>query len=338
MTRALLRASILFAAAAAGPAVVLEVQELRSVGGLPAHLAGAFDEISACHLTTDGNYVVFDRRAHAVYAAEPGAAKPRKIVQIGFEPGKLLRPLAFDSAPDGTFVVADAPEGRNRVQFFVYTGGGLGGFMLPGSRGPQLTVGSVVVTGIGSLEYLGESFLISQPETGALVTEYSAKGQVLRTFGDLRPTGFESDAAVHQALNAGLPLANPKGGFYYVFVAGTPMFRKYTADGTLEWERHIEGLEVDPYLRVLPNTWQRRQEDGRLPLPPVGVRTAAVDPEGNLWVSLAAPVTYVYDLQGDKRRILRFRAAGVVSPASFFFTAKRQVLVTPGCYAFPLPS
>ncbi len=64
------------------------------------------------------------------------------------------------------------------------------------------------------------------------------------------------------------------------------------------------------------------------------IRTAAVDPAGNLWISLTAPYTYVYDSAGDKRRTLQFRAAGVVAPTSFFFTRDGRVLITPGCYAF----
>jgi hypothetical protein len=64
------------------------------------------------------------------------------------------------------------------------------------------------------------------------------------------------------------------------------------------------------------------------------IRTAAVDRDGNLWISLVAPYTYVYDQSGDKRRTLQFRAAGVVAPASFFFTNDSRVLVSPGCYAF----
>ena len=64
------------------------------------------------------------------------------------------------------------------------------------------------------------------------------------------------------------------------------------------------------------------------------IRTAAVDPAGNLWISLTAPYTYVYDSAGDKRRTLQFRAAGIVAPTSFFFTRDGRVLITPGCYAF----
>ena len=44
---------------------------------------------------------------------------------------------------------------------------------------------------------------------------------------------------------------------------------------------------------------------------------------------------YVYDSTGDKRRTIQFRAAGIVTPRTFFFTRDKRVLVTPGCYAFP---
>ena len=313
----------------------LEVQELRAIGGLPPHLAGAFEEITACHLTAEGQYLVFDRREHAVYSVAPDAAAPTKIVQIGGEAGRVLRPIAFDSASDRTFVVADAPGGRQRIQFFLNSGSSIGGFTLPGGDVPQITLGDLVVSGVASLQYTGRRLFISQPEIGALVTEYGVDGRTLRTFGDLRPTGQERDPAVHRGLNVGLPLVNPKGGFYYVFLSGVPMFRKYDAAGRLLFERHVEGVELDEYLRTLPTTWARRGS-GRdeFPLLPVAIRTAAVDPDGNLWISLSAPFTYVYDAGGDKRRTIQFRGAGIMSASSFFFTRDNRVLVTPGCYAF----
>lgn len=313
----------------------LDVQELRAIGGLPPHLAGAFEEITACHLTAEGQYLVFDRREHAVYSVAPDATAPTKIVQIGSEAGRVLRPIAFDSAPDRTFVVADAPGGRPRIQFFLNSGSSIGGFTLPGGDVPQITLGDLVVSGIASLHYTGRTLLISQPEIGALVTEYGVDGRTLRTFGDLRATGQERDLVLHRALNVGLPLAIPGGGFYYVFLSGVPMFRKYDARGKLLFERHIEGVEVDEYIRTLPTTWPRRGT-GRdeFPIVPVSIRAAAVDPDGNLWISLSMPFTYVYDPGGDKRRTLQLRGAGILAASGFFFTRDKRVLVTPGCYAF----
>ena len=79
---------------------------------------------------------------------------------------------------------------------------------------------------------------------------------------------------------------------------------------------------------------RRRTEEGELPIVPPAVRAAAADADGNLWISLSVPYTYVYDTGGDKIRTVQFRAAGVVSPRSLYFTRDRRVLVTPGCSAF----
>jgi hypothetical protein len=327
-----LLATIALAIALAAPSTA-DVEERRAVGGLAAHLAASFEEIAACQLSASGDYVIFDRRAHAVYTVGRGADAPKRIVQIGSESGRIIRPTAFDSATDGSFVIADAPGDRQRVQFFFPTGATLGGFTMPGAGVPQITLGNLVLSGLGTLEYTGQSVLISQPELGSLVVEYLVTGTPLRTFGQLRLTGQEKDPAVHAALNVGITLVDPKGGgYYFVFLAGVPMFRKYDAAGKLVFERHIEGIEVDPFLEQMPTTWRRRP--GEIPIVPAIVRTAAVDRDGNLWISLAVPYTYVYDSTGDKRRTLQFRAAGVIAPTSFFFTRDRRVLVTPGCYAF----
>lgn len=325
-----------FVVAAAAIAVarpsLLDVEERRSIGGLSAHVAASFEEIAACQTTPAGDFIVFDRRAHAVFAVPRGADKPTKIVDIGGEPGRILMPTAFDSAPDGSFVIADTPRDQQRLQFFLASGTTTGGFTMPARGAPQVTVGSLYLSGLASLEYTGKTVLISQPENGALVIEYLPTGTPLRTFGALRGTGQERDPAVHAALNVGIVLLNPKGGYYFVFLSGVPTFRKYDADGKLVFERAIQGVEMDPYVGRIPTTWPRRAGD--LPIVPAMVRTAAVDPDGNLWISLAAPYTYVYDAAGDKRHIVQFRAAGMIAPTHLFFTKDRRVLVTPGCYTF----
>ena len=308
------------------------VEERRATGSLPAHVAASFDEMAACHVSPSGEYLIFDRRAHAVYTVSKGGEAPKRIVQIGHETGRIIRPTIFDSAADGTFVVADAPGDQQRVQFFSATGASLGGFTMPGRGVPQITLGNLVLSGLATLEYTGQTVLISQPELGSLIVEYLPTGTPLRTFGELRETGQEKDPQVHAALNVGITLQNPKGGYYFVFLSGVPMFRKYDAAGKLVFERHIEGVELDPYVGRLPTTWPRKR--GEIPLVPATVRTAAVDPDGNLWVSLSAPYTYVYDAGGDKRHTLQFRGAGIISPTNFFFTRDKRVLVTPGCYSF----
>jgi len=311
------------------------VEVLASVGGLPPHIVGLFRDAAGFQQTADGQYFVFDRRSHAVYGVDAAMTGAWKIVDIGQEQGRLIDPTAFDSESRGTFVVADAPGRAERVQLFEKGGRPFGGFNLPGRATARITLGSLVLSGIGSLQYTGRSLLMSQPETGALITEYGLGGTPVRSIGVLRPSGQEHDRALHLALNAGLPLVNPQGGFYFVFQAGVPVFRKYDAAGTLVFERHIEGIELDPVVRQLPTAWPRRQSDGGdVPLVAPTVRTAAVAPDGHLWISFMVPYTYVYDGDGEKTRVVQFKGAGLLQPSSLFFAGSTRLLVTPGCYEF----
>jgi hypothetical protein len=285
---------------------------LTAARAVPPEIAGRFREPLGFQQSASGQYFVFDRRGHTVYGIDQALASAWQIVQIGAEPGRIIEPTAFAVAPDGSFVVADAPGNRGRIQVFSPVGFRIGGFMLAGAPRPRVTVESAVLNGIGSLQYTGSSILISQPETGALVTEYDLTGHTSRTFGSLRPTGQEQDPDVHLALNSGIPLVAPDGGFYFVFQAGLPIFRKFDARGELQFERRIQGREVDEVLAALPGSWPRKAGDGELPLVAPTIRAAAVDGDGNLWVAFAAPFTYVFDADGDRVRTVQFRGAGAV--------------------------
>lgn len=318
----------------AAPPLPGRVEVLRASSAIPVHIAGAFLEPLAFQQADDGRYFIFDRRGHAVYTIANDEAN--KIVEIGFEPGKILDPSAFDLDPaSGFFVVADAPNRVERIQTFSAAGAQVWAFILPGRAETRLTLGNIVMNGIGSLQFTGNTLLLNQPERGALITEMDTRGNPFRTFGNLRPTGHEDDRNLHLALNVGLPLADPTGGYYFVFQAGVPVFRKYDASGTLVFERHVEGPELDQTLQNMPDTWPRR--NGELPIVPPTVRTAAVDRQGRLWVSLVQPFTYVYDRQGEKIRTLQFRGADILAPNSLFFTKDGRILVTPGLYEFRVP-
>lgn len=322
-----------FAALSLSPAPPLPVEVLRSTGGLPAHIAGSFQRPIGFQQSDSGQYFVFDRRAHAVYAVNGDAV--RKIIEVGAEAGRVLDPSAFDIDPsDGTFVIGDAPFDGARIQTFTASGGRLGGFALPGRHMPRVTMDTFVLGGIGSIQFTGSTILINQPEQGSLISELALNGTPLRAIGELRPTG-QADPGVQLALNSGFPLVDPTGGFYFVFSAGVPVFRKYDAQGRLSFERHVEGPEMDEYLRTMPTAWPKRQvEKNLLPIVPAAIRTAAVDRAGRLWVALTSPYTYVYDRSGDKIRTVQFKGADVLTPSSLFFTKDGRVLVTPGCYIF----
>jgi len=317
------------------PVVALAVELLRSTGAVPAHVAGQFREPAGFQQSASGQYFVFDRRGHTVYGIDAEQSSAWQIVTIGGESGKIIDPTAFAVEPDGSFVVADAPNNRERIQIFTPAGFRIGGFLLPGRLKTRVIVGNAVLNGIGSLQYTGTSILMSQPETGALITEYELNGGVHRTIGALRPTGHEEDRELHLALNSGIPLVDPTGGFYFVFQTGEPVIRKFDAAGQQVFERRIQGREIDELIANLPGRWPTRKTDeGEVPLVRPTIRTAAVDRAGNLWVAFVIPYTYVFDRDGDKIRTVQFRAAGILAPTSLFFGGNNRVLVTPGLYEF----
>jgi len=312
-----------------------DVAVVRSTGGLPAHVVGLFRQPVAFQQSVSGDYYVLDRRGQTVYRVSP-TGEAEQVVQIGPEQGRLLGPTSLHVGPSGRFVVADAPGGRERVQIFEADGTPIGRFTLPGRAAPRITLGNLVLNGVGSLQFTDRSILMNQPELGGLITEFSLTGHPFRTFGVFRRTGHEDDRDVNLSLNSGIPLVDPTGGYYFVFQAGVPVFRKYDRAGTLLFERHIEGPELDPVITALPTTWPRRADErGReFPVIPPTVRTATVDRLGHLWVGLTVPVIYVYDKTGEKTRTLRLEAAGMIQPDSLSFSGTNSLLVTPGCYEF----
>jgi hypothetical protein len=317
------------------PTSALQVETLRSSGGLPPHIVGAFENPVAFQQAADGTYYVFDRRAQAVYSIDASRTRTEKIIEIGGEEGRIIQPTGFDLSRDGRIVVADVPRQQQRVQTFDARGARVSGFFLPGQPAARVIIGNLVLNGAGSIQHTGDTLLISHPESGALFTEYSPGGYAQRSIGRLRVTGFEDDRELHVAMNAGLPLVDPTGGFFYVFITGTPLIRKYDPSGTMVYERHIEGRELDDYLAAQPKRWPRRRvQDKEVPFVTPSISAAAVNARGELWISLSVPYTYVYDKDGDKIRTVQFRGAGLINPTSLSFAPGGRLLVTPGCYEF----
>jgi hypothetical protein len=321
--------------AAAVVVAALPVEVLRPVAALPPHVAGVFRQATGFEQLSSGDYLVFDRAGHTVYRVDAARTKATEVVRIGQEAGRLLQPVAFDVAPDGSFAVADAPFGRERVQVFSPDGSRLSGFTLPGRAEQRITFQGVVLNGVGSLVYDGTRVFVNLPETGALISPYSVLGYPDGAIGRLRATGYDAtDRDVHLALNTGRPVLDPRGGFYFVFQAGEPRFRKYDASGTLVFERVIQGREIDALLASQPTSWPSRDPGREVPIVPPVVRTATADASGHLWVSFVVPFTYVYDEDGEKVRTVQFATTGRMAPTSLSFGSGGRLLVTPGCYVF----
>jgi hypothetical protein len=312
------------------------VDVLQSVDALPPHIAGRFGDPAAFEQSADGSWFVFDRRGHTVYrvAADRSAVTP--VVAIGHELGRIIRPFGFELGT-GEFAVADAPDASGaRVQLFTLTGSRLAAFRLPGPADDRVQLDGVVLNGVGTMRFTpARTIVVSQPESGALITEHDTGGRPLRSLGTLRATPHDHDPQLKLAFNSGLPVPAADGGFYFVFQTGEPRFRRYDRNGTLLYERVIQGAELDPVVLTQPTTWPRRTVRPGVEIPVVRpvVRTAALDRAGRLWIGFTIPYAYVYE-GGEKVRTVQFRAAGLVTPASLSFTPDGRLLVTPGCYVF----
>jgi hypothetical protein len=326
------------------PAVTLavsgisRVELLRSTSAIPPFISGEFENAAGFALRPDGSALVFDRRRHRVYAIDAIRTAVKPLVEIGYEAGRVLQPTAFDVAQNGDFIVADAPGRRPRVSVFEANGHVLNTFSVAANESPRITVDNLVLNGIAAARYTGTTVLLNQPERGVLVSEYSVTGTIQRTFGLLRHTGFEADVDVHLAFNTALPVPAADGGVYVVFLAGPPAFRKYSAGGVLEYERAIQGREIDPMVLRMPTQWPRRRvDDISYPVVLPSVRTAAVDRAGRLWVALPTSHVYVFDADGEKVRTLQLIGAGAITPTSMWFAHDGRLLVTPGLYEFAPP-
>jgi hypothetical protein len=313
-------------------------ETLRPVGGLSQRVCDALHEPIALVQARSGRYLLLDRRAHTVYAVDRTGTQLTKLMEAGLQKGEVLQPAVLSLGEDDGYAITDAPFGQERIQVYTRNDMQIRAFLRPGLTTPRLTMGPLILNGVGSLQFTGSSYYINAPESGALVTELDLNGDVVRHFGVLRRTGQEHDRNVHLALNIGLALPGADGSVTFVFQTGVPQFRKYDATGALVFERHIEGSQLDPYLQMLPTTWPTRTVgDGTYPIVSPTLRTAALDPEGNLWVSLVAPYTYVYDRYGDKRRTVQFDGTSGTSPVSLSFSrvpGPTRALVLPGCYAY----
>ena len=314
----------------------LRVEILTSMGGLPAHVSGLFEDPTGFQQGPSGAYFVFDRRGHAVYRVTPDRSAAQRIISIGQEDGRVIEPTGFDVAEDGRIVVADVPRGRQRIQVFDADGMRQAGFFLPGQPAARIVMGGMMLNGTGSIQFSRRGLLVSHPESGALITTYSPGGYGTSTVGPLRPTGFEHDRELHLAMNAGFPAGRSRGRLLLRVHGGTARVPEVRRIGQPAVRAAPPGRRTGfRCWRHSRREWPRRRvQDREVPFVAPLIRAAAVSPSGELWISLSIPYTYVYDAQGDKIRTLQFRAAGIVGPTSFGFTRRGTVLVTPGCYEF----
>lgn len=330
----LLATSLILAAGSTLPAV----EVLTPIGGLPPNIVGQMRAPTAFVQTSDGKYIVFDLRGQQVYGVDAAKKVLKRLVAIGPSDGQILQPTGFAYSTNKTFTIIDQPGKYERVQTFYEDGTPLSRFQRwPAPNGALRVNGNGgLFGGLTAIAPLGRNLLTaaqaSSDSQTDLMHELDADGNTVRRIGSVRTTGQDQDPGLRRALNAGIPVVAADGSIFFVFTTGVPLFRKYSAAGELLFERHIEGPELDVIIQSLPTVWSTAK--GQMPVVTSTVTTAALDPDGRLWISLGGPFTYVYDADGNKTRTVQFRGTDLMTPTHFFFTKDGRVLVTPGCYEF----
>ena len=128
------------------PHAALRVDVLRSVGGLPPHIVGLFEEPVALPAGRQRLLLrVRSARARHLHG-RPERTTARKVVDIGQEEGRIIQPGGFDAAPDG-IVRRCRCAARTGAHSDLRRPAALrtGGFFLAGRSMPQVMLGNYAV-------------------------------------------------------------------------------------------------------------------------------------------------------------------------------------------------
>lgn len=273
--------------------------------------------------TYQNKYFLTDIEGNRLLVINRNMEVERNFGRIGSGPGRVFHPGYLDVGGDGTLFVEDG--GNERIVRFDQSGHYLGAFRVDDFQGMAVDAQNQL--------YLG------QPQAGSLITVYSSTGTKLRSFGQLKKYSEiygeafrDKDASYMNALNR-VRLASDKAGNLYVSFMNTPLIRKYAPDGTLMFERRVEGPEIDGLLEAIQKRrYIATKIDG------IDMRIIALDPvidpvNGNIMVPLVDGSVYVADREGNRVSLLRpawaNRGDGTFRPFVAGLGANGEFMVTP---------
>ncbi len=201
-------------------------------------------------IQVDDRYILVDSENNRLLFLDGGLNVVRQLGQIGQGPGDFYHPVDVAVDPKKNIYVQD--ESNRRLEIFDWNGN---------FKGQFATVPKPVGLAVNSK---GE-ILLGQPQEGALVSVYDHEGNLLRRFGQLKKFSdfygekFRDKDGVHRfSINRALLAVDGSDNVYVGFV-GAPFFQKYGPDGTLLFERMIEGPQGEGVIR-------RFQEVGKSPI------------------------------------------------------------------------
>lgn len=280
-----------------------------------------------------GEYYVSDFRGNRIVVLDEYLNVRRGIGRIGSGPGQLIHPANIRVTNGGIIYVVDS--GNDRIQQFDTDGHYVREFR------------TTLFEGFG-LNSRGEVFL-NQPEQGFLVTVYSPFGRKLRSLGKLKTFSSvygqqfqQKDDPYKIAINRVRLSVDDEDNVYVSFMLA-PLIQKYSPDGTLLFEKRLEGPEIENLTRVLvtdtPDKYISFAYDGLEER--VIVLDPVVDVSGKrIYIILADGSVYVADWEGNKLSWLRPSIREPLYPYASALSLTGEVLVisvSRHCYRLILP-
>jgi hypothetical protein len=198
---------------------------VKSVG-----LDTSTDRISRIAIGPNSNFYVLDAGNNRVLIFSSAWKLVRQISEIGQGPGGLFDP--YDMAVDrgGNVYVIDS---KQRVQGFSAEGKFYGSFKY---KGECL---AIAVNGRGE-------YLLSQPESGSLISVYGPNGDYRRSFGSLKTGAARNARAVANRVHM---FVTSKDDVYVSF-DHLGILQKYDASGRLQWEEAIPGEQAEKLRNI----------------------------------------------------------------------------------------
>ena len=196
----------------------------------PVELDTSTDRVRRILVGPNSNFYLLDSGNNRVLIFSPAWKLVRQISEIGQGPGALFDP--YDMAVDrgGNVYVIDS---KQRVQGFSAEGKFYGGFKYQGE------CLAIAVNGRGE-------YLLSQPESGSLISVYGPNGDYRRSFGALKTGAAGRSRAVANRVHM---FVTSKDDVYVSF-DHLGVLQKYDSSGRLQWEEAIPGEQAEKLRNI----------------------------------------------------------------------------------------
>jgi len=222
----------------------------------------------------------------SIWVSDYSGTSMRRILGGGREPTDLRLPKDLAVDRDGNAIVVDGWDGS--IKIFAGDGTFLSSFPFhrPESVG-VLSDGRIPVSGF---------------PTNSLISVFDRQGRLLGGIGE--PVKVEDDTFKNSMFNQGSIVVDESDNIYYVFrYLLTPTVRKYTREGKLVAEWHLQGGHVNRIVREAKNMHDENKTKGTSGVVPI-LPAAAFDAETqSLWVA-SGPQLSQLDSSGKTIRTL----------------------------------